>query len=207
MERTTEHHKFYFVDFKREAEWLRQRNNEGLRLVNTDGATYEFEKGTKEDWIYQTDDFKKGDDPDTFLDKYQAKGWKFVCRANDRVYFKKRNMGEIDYSVFSDEETRMAYSKYMIRRQVMRMLPFYIAMVIYLWILLFTPYMKNVGQVLYGIFTVVGFAIIIVFSFGVGMHLSENKRWRTVNKERKHPKEVKEMSLEEAIGQMEDSEK
>lgn len=207
MTRLTEHHRFYFADFKREAEWLRKKSNEGMRLVDTDGATYEFEKGVKEDWIYQTDDFKKGDDPDTFLDKYQAKGWRFVCRANDRVYFRKRNMGEIDYSVFSDDETRMAYSKYMVRRQALKMLPAYIAMLVYLWFLLFTPLMKEVNQVAYAILISLGFLFIIIFSFGVGMHMSENKRWKTVNKEMKQPKETKEISLEEAIEKMEDSNK
>ena len=208
MEKKTEHHRFYYADFKREAEWLREESREGWHLVDTDGATFELEKGTKEDWIYRTDDFKDGDDPNTFLDKYTAKGWKFVCRANHRVYFRKKNIGkDFDYSVFTDDAERLAYSKKLVNMQTFKMVPVYFATIVYLWVLLFTPLMKNTGEIPFAIFSTIGFALIIVFSFGVGMHLSEYKRWKKVKKEMDQPEVKKEMSLEEAIDRMEDGEK
>lgn len=211
MEKRTEHHRFYYADFKREAEWLGAESREGWHLVDTDGATFELEKGTKEDWIYRTDDFKEGDDPDTYLDKYQEKGWKFVCRANHRVYFRRKNVGkkDIDFSVFTDDDTRLAYSKTLVNRQTLKMLPVYLATVIYLAVLLFTPYLRadRVGEIGFAIFSTIGFALIIVFSFGVGMHISEYKRWNKVKKEMKDPEKQKEMSLEEAIERLEENEK
>lgn len=205
MEKRTEHHRFYEADFKREAKWLAEQHKEGWRLVDTDGATYEFEKDKKEDWIYRTDDFKRGDDPNTYLDKYKMKGWQFVCRANHRVYFRKKHMGEMDYSAFTDDETRMAFSRQKVRERTLRMLPIYILIVIYLYLILFTGLFKNMGEVPYAIFSTLGFVGTIIFSFDVGMQISENRRWKKVKLEGEQG--VQEMSLEEAIEQMENGQK
>lgn len=91
--------------------------------------------------------------------------------------------------------------------QTFKMVPVYFATIVYLWVLLFTPLMKNTGEIPFAIFSTIGFALIIVFSFGVGMHLSEYKRWKKVKKEMDQPEVKKEMSLEEAIDRMEDGEK
>ena len=206
MEKRTEHHKFYFADFLREEQWLADKNKEGWRLVDTDGATYEFEECPKEDWVYKTEDIKKEDDPNTFLDKFQEKGWKFICRSNERAYFKKRRIGkEVDISVFTDEDTRLAYSKKVYMNHMFKMIPAYILIAIYLYILLFTKIMRNFGEIGFGIFSTIGFMAIIALSVGVGVHLSERKRWKKVTEEFKSP-ERKEMTLEEALKQMDEKE-
>lgn len=207
MEKRTEHHKFFVADFTREEEWLGKMAEEGWHLIDTDGSTYEFEKGQKGPWVYRTDDFKKGDDPDTYLDKYNARGWKFVCRTKHRVYMKQKKVGRsIDASVFTPEEERFAFAKNLITRDALRMLPLYILAFALFVVTGYTGILNPLGEVAHAVIYTIMFIVITFACVGVGVHLNEFRRYKRIMKLRMEPEHKTEMSLEEAVDMMEKKE-
>ena len=208
MERKSGFHKFLVADFVREAEWLNKEAAEGWHLVETDGASYEFEQGQKGPWVYMTDDFKPGDDPNTYLDKYTPAGWKFVCRTKDRVYMRQKKVGQkIDTSMFTPEEERLAFARSQMKAQVMKQLPFYIIGLAYVAAALFSDVFNVFPTVLLTVLHVLAFIVTVLVTSAIGVHMNEFRRYKRIMKLRKNPELNKEMSLEEAVEKMEEQER
>ena len=207
MERKSGFHKFLMADFVREAEWLNKEAAEGWHLVETDGATYEFEEGQKGPWVYMTDDFKPGDDPNTYLDKYTAAGWKFVCRTQDRVYMRQKKVGQkIDTSMFTPEEDRLAFAKSQMNAQVKKALPIYIIGLLYVAAALFSDVFNVLPTVVLTVLHVIAFIVTVLVTSAIGVQMNEFRRYKRIMKLRANPELNKEMSLEEAVQKMEEQE-
>lgn len=207
MERKSGFHKFLVADFVREAEWLSKEAEEGWHLVETDGASYEFEQGQKGSWIYMTDDFRPSDDPNTYLDKYTSAGWKFVCRTKDRVYMRQKKVGKkIDTSMFTPEEERLAFAKKQINVQVYKALPFYILGFLFVVAALFSDIFNALPTVVLTVLHVLAFIVIVIVTSAIGVNMNEFRRYKRIVKLRKNPEQNKEISLEEAVQKMEEQE-
>lgn len=208
MEKRFLHNKFFVADFTREEEWLSKQAEEGWHLVDTDGSTYEFEQGQKGPWVYRTDDFKKDDDPNTYLDKYTARGWKFVCRTKHRVYMKQKKVGRsLDTSVFTPDEDRFKFAKSLITADTIRMIPVY-ALAIALFVGgLYLDTQEIMSGVPMAIVHTIMFIIISFACIGVGVHMNEFRRYKRILKLRKEGQKKTEMTLEEAVAMMEAEEK
>lgn len=208
MERKSGFHKFLVADFVREAQWLSKEAEEGWHLVETDGASYEFEQGQKGSWIYMTDDFKAGDNPDTYLDKYTAAGWKFVCRTKNRVYMRQKKVGQrIDTSMFTPEDERLAFAKSQLNAQVMKLLPLYIIGLLYVAAALFSDVFHVLPTTVLTVLHVIAFIVTVLVTSTIGIQMNEFRRYRRIMKLRKHPELNKEVSLEEAVQKMEEQER
>ena len=184
MESRTEHHKFYLADFRREEAWLNEQNDEGWYLVDTDGATYTFEKGVKEQWIYRTDDIKPTDDPTHYMDKYEAKGWRFVCRTNTRVYMKRQRVGkEFDTSVFTEDKQRLEDCKVTIDKQMYKMTPLYIVLGLFTLAVIVMVFSRKYSEGVVVVFSTLAVIATLIFSTGISVHSGERKRWKKVKSE------------------------
>lgn len=207
MERKSGFHKFLMADFVREAEWLNKEAAEGWHLVDTDGATYEFEKGQKGPWVYMSDDFKPGDDPNTYLDKYTPAGWKFVCRTQDRVYMRQKKVGQrIDTSMFTPEEERLAFAKKQMKANVKKQLPFYIVGLAYVALALFSDVFDMFPSVVLTTLHVLAFIVTVLVTSAIGIQMNEFRRHKRIMKLRANPELNVELTLEEATKKMEEQE-
>lgn len=121
MEHQTVKTTFYISEFNEEEKWLECQQKSGWRFVKTDGKTYEFEKCVEEDWVYQLD-FRTPDIAEKdYLQMFADYGWEFVQHHDHWFYFRKKKIGdEEDYSIFSDDESKIEMCKRVIKGRLFR---------------------------------------------------------------------------------------
>lgn len=205
MDKYGKFHKFLKADFAGEEEWLNLQAKEGLHLVDTNGSDYEFKKGNKGAWIYRTDDIKKEDDPETYLDKYTPAGWKYVCRTDDRAYFRMNKTARgVDDSMFTPKEERLAFAKQQLLRKIYKLVPLCILGAIYIVMTLFTDVFAGLPKALMVALQILSFIVLMVIATIVGVYGNELRWCKRLAKGSEKVEEKKEISLQEAIKNMED---
>lgn len=205
MDKYGKFHKFLKADFAGEEEWLNLQAKEGLHLVDTNGSDYEFKKGNKGAWIYRTDDIKKEDDPETYLDKYTPAGWKYVCRTDDRAYFRMNKTARgVDDSMFTPKEERLAFAKQQLLRKIYKLVPLCILGAIYIVVTLFTDVFAGLPKALMVALQILSFIVLMVIATIVGVYGNELRWCKGLVKGSENVEEKKEISLQEAIKNMED---
>lgn len=205
MDKYGKFHKFLKADFAGEEEWLNLQAKEGLHLVDTNGSDYEFKKGNKGAWIYRTDDIKKEDDPETYLDKYTPAGWKYVCRTDDRAYFRMNKTARgVDDSMFTPKEERLAFAKQQLLRKIYKLVPLCILGAIYIVMTLFTDVFAGLPKALVVALQILSFIVLMVIATIVGVYGNELRWCKGLAKGSEKVEEKKEISLQEAIKNMED---
>lgn len=205
MDKYGKFHKFLKADFAGEEEWLNLQAKEGLHLVDTNGSDYEFKKGNKGAWIYRTDDIKKEDDPETYLDKYTPAGWKYVCRTDDRAYFRMNKTARgVDDSMFTPKEERLAFAKQQLLRKIYKLVPLCILGAIYIVMTLFTDVFAGLPKALMVALQILSFIVLMVIATIVGVYGNELRWCKGLAKGNEKVEEKKEISLQEAIKNMED---
>lgn len=205
MDKYGKFHKFLKADFAGEEEWLNLQAKEGLHLVDTNGSDYEFKKGNKGAWIYRTDDIKKEDDPETYLDKYTPAGWKYVCRTDDRAYFRMNKTARgVDDSMFTPKEERLAFAKQQLLRKIYKLVPLCILGAIYIVMTLFTDVLAGLPKAPMVALQILSFIVLMVIATIVGVYGNELRWCKGLAKGSENVEEKKEISLQEAIKNMED---
>jgi hypothetical protein len=74
----------------KEADWLRQMGQCGLRFVNYRFFVYTFSRVTPEDWIYQLDFFyDKQQDHAEYVQLFEDAGWELAVEFSGWHYFRR----------------------------------------------------------------------------------------------------------------------
>lgn len=180
MEKKIERQRFYISEFYEEAAWLAFMQREGWKFISTDGYKYEFEKSKKEDWIYQLDFKENGIGDDDYIQMYSDYGWEYVFQFRKWFYFRKKKVEgtQEDLSIFSDNESKIAMCKRVINGHFYYLVPLYLIMLIYDYLLLFTSVLKGDGfwggaMVGIGIGTMM--VVVLGFGFYIGQYSRLNK--------------------------------
>lgn len=205
MDKYGKFHKFLKADFAGEEEWLNLQAKEGLHLLDTNGSDYEFKKGNKGAWIYRTDDIKKEDDPETYLDKYTPAGWKYVCRTEDRAYFRMSKTAKgADDSMFTPKEERLAFAKKQLLHKLYKWIPLCILGAIYIIVALFTGVFAGFPKAAKVALQLLAFVVLMLIATVIGVYGNELRWCKGIAVTKEKTEEKKEMSLQEALKNMED---
>jgi len=188
MEKKIEKQRFYISEFREEEAWLAFMQREGWKFICTDGYKYEFEKSEKEDWTYQLDFKKDGIAADDYIQLYSDYGWEYVFKFRKWFYFRKFKIQgtEEDLSIFSDNESKIAMYKRVMNGNVYILLPLYIGMLVYDYLLFFTSIFKGDGF-LSGVMLGTAIATMIVICLGFGFFIGQYTRLNKMIKNLENP--------------------
>ena len=103
-------HFFNLSDYEEEEQWLREKHNDGWKLVKfLPPCFYTFESCTPEDVIYRVD-YKNSRQTADYMQMVQDFGWEFFTQCVGWLYFRKPAADvdtEADGELFSDGESRV----------------------------------------------------------------------------------------------------
>ena len=103
-------HFFNLADYEEEEQWLREKHNDGWKLVKfLPPCFYTFESCTPEDVIYRVD-YKNSRQTADYMQMVQDFGWEFFTQCVGWLYFRKPAADvdtEADGELFSDGESRV----------------------------------------------------------------------------------------------------
>ena len=150
-------------------------HKEGWKLVSIKGNKYEFEKCIKENWVYQLDFKEDGIVSDDYIQMFSDYGWEFVFRFRKWFYFRKKSteVQKTDLSIFSDNESKIAMFKRLIKSHFYKAIPISIIFLIYDYLLFQTSFFKVSGSVILSIMSILLFGVMLV---GIGIYVGQISR-------------------------------
>lgn len=172
-----EKQRFYISEFDQEAEWLALMHSNGWRFISTDGRSYKFESCKSDQWCYQLDYKENGTPDEDYIQMYVDYGWEYVFQYRNWFYFRKERVDEIegDMSIFSDKESKIEFCRRVIQGHFLRILPLYMMMLVYDYILLFTDLLHQEGFI-GGVLNGIAMGSILIVAFGFGLYISQISR-------------------------------
>lgn len=111
---------FEVGNFIEEEKWLDEQHKAGWKFIKTNGIKYYFKKCEPGEWIYQIDFRKKSIKKDDYIQIFADCGWEFVFQCGKWFYFrKKKEEGDVDISIFSDNKSKVEMCKRVIYGQLL----------------------------------------------------------------------------------------
>lgn len=148
MEFKTVKTSFLISEFEEEEKWLSSMHNQGWKLIDITYNGYRFEKCQSEDWVYQLDFQKRNGIHENYIKLYDDYGWNFILQHNHWVYFRRKKDIDIDLSIFSDKDSKIAMCERVLNGKLkINAILFFIACFISI-LTMFTPTFSSESTVL-----------------------------------------------------------
>lgn len=173
----TEKQYFYAAEFEAEEAWLSFMQREGWKFAGTDGWKYRFLPCEPEDWVYHLD-FKEetGEDED-YVQMYRDYGWECVTQYGHWFYFRKKRVPgrEEDFSIFSDNRSKMEMIERVIQGMVRRSIPLYLLLMGGEFLVWGTPLLKG-NEIAAIVLEIAAILLLLAVVFGFGIYIGQLDR-------------------------------
>lgn len=123
---------FAFADFMEEQEFLQNQHLKGWKFKKFQGLTkYTFDKCEPAEYAYQLDYKENDKEEESYLQIYRDCGWEYIMKYQTWYYFRKeKGKEDLDYTIFSDTESKIEMYKRVNYRNIFNLLP--ICLILYL---------------------------------------------------------------------------